>query len=125
MTLPKRFKDEWKHLLKDGQPFSFKKGQVLFYEGHHPYGLFVLQSGDVKFSKEEEEGFPLEEGDRCQGCMEEHSPVLSKGRVLGLTPFFEGAPYCCTCTAKEDCRGIFISKTQLTRIMPSPDLNHS
>ena len=96
-----------------------------FLKGSAETTTLINKSGDVKFSKEEEEGFPLEEGDRCQGCMEEHSPVLSKGRVLGLTPFFEGAPYCCTCTPKEDCRGIFITKTQLTRIMPSPDMNHS
>ncbi len=98
MALPKKLP---KKLLKSGQPFSFKKGQVLFYEGHSPYGLFVLQSGDVKFSSP------------CQGCLEEHSPMLQKEKVLGLKPFFEGTPYCCTCTAKKNCHGIFVSKTQL------------
>lgn len=83
---------------------TFHKGQVFFYEGHTPYGLFVLKSGGVQFSKDE------------TACGEEHLWSSPNGKVVGLHPFFDETPYCCTCTAKQDCKVIFISKTQLLNL---------
>lgn len=91
-------------MVEEGQPLVFHKGQCLFYEGHSPYGLFVLKSGRVRFQTSGE-------------CGKEHgwkSP--SGGKVFGLRSFFDEIPYCCTCTALEDCEVLFISKTQLAPI---------
>ncbi|MDO8462547.1 MAG: cyclic nucleotide-binding domain-containing protein [Deltaproteobacteria bacterium] len=95
-------KEHWDHLLKEGQELSFRKGQALFYEGHVPYGIFVLRSGKVQFVR----------GD--DSCGEEpHLVQASKGKIIGLSHFFEESPFCCTCVALSDCKLTFISKTQL------------
>ncbi|MBI2082130.1 MAG: cyclic nucleotide-binding domain-containing protein [Deltaproteobacteria bacterium] len=94
-------KGQWGNLLKKGQPLIFHKGQVLVYEGHDPYGVFVIQSGDIQFTKGK------------SSCPAEHFWHSPKGNVLGVEHFFDGSPFCCTCVATSDCRVVFISKTQL------------
>lgn len=91
----------WEGFCKKGQLLSFQKGQVLFYESHYPYGLFVLMKGRVSFSRE---GKPS--GD-------DHKRPFSKGAALGLEALTQGDSYCCTCTAREDCQVLFISKALL------------
>lgn len=91
----------WEELLREGRKLFFRKGQTLFYEGHIPYGLFVLKSGQVDFTGS------------CLSCTEEHGWASPNGEVLGMQTFLKKLPYCCTCTAKQDCQTIFISKTQL------------
>ncbi len=93
-------KKQWDRLIAKGQTLSFKKGQVLFYEGHHPYGIFLLQSGEVKFTKQD------------TPCLREHFFSLPQGKVIGLKPFLEGRAYSCTCTALMDCRMLFIPKSE-------------
>ncbi len=100
-TILSSLKGHWGHLLKEGQELTFKKGQVLFYEGHNPYGLMVLRSGKVSFQ---------EGADPCRG---EHMVPVAKGEVIGVEPFFSESPYCCTCVATEDCRVTFIPKSLL------------
>ncbi len=90
----------WSDLLEGGQLLQFSRGQVLFYEGHYPYGLFVVQKGKVRFTKD------------GRLCRENHVWKAPEGRVVGAEAFFEEMPYCCTCTS-QDCEAIFISKTQL------------
>lgn len=115
-----KIEKHWEDLLSEGKSISFKSGQVLFYEGHSPYGVFILQKGRVKFRKREAEeapdslGHDVSESDAH--CREAHGPELKKGRVLGVAPFIHNQPYCCTCVAAEDCQAIFVSKTQLTQI---------
>ena len=96
-----RLREHWEDLLREGQGLGFKAGQVIAYEGHDPYGLFVILEGKVKFSK------------AGISCQEGHLWRAPKGMVVGLEPFFRQTPFCCTCTAGEDCRVTFISKTQL------------
>ncbi|MDO8519158.1 MAG: cyclic nucleotide-binding domain-containing protein [Deltaproteobacteria bacterium] len=78
----------------------FHKGQSIFYEGHNPYGIFVLSSGNVRFVS-------------SQKCGTDHVWQSPSGKVLGLKFFFEDRPYCCDCIAKGECEVVFISKTQL------------
>ena len=92
----------WEDLRKEAQPLAFRKGQVLFYAGHSPYGIFVIETGKVEF---------------MQGgtvCPDDHYWKSPRGEALGLHHFFSGTPYCCTCTAANNCKLLFISKTQLT-----------
>lgn len=96
-----QLRENWDDLLQGGQELGFKSGQVIAYGGHDPYGLIVVLEGKVEFSKE---GIP---------CREGHLWKAPKGSVVGLEPFFRQTPFCCTCKAIEDCRTIFISKTQL------------
>lgn len=99
-------KKNWDHLIKQGQDLKFHRSQALFYEGHHPYGLFVLVWGRV--------GFERKHG----RCPEEHLWIAPSGQVIGLGAFFSGTTYCCTCTATEECRVIFIPKSQLAVFFP-------
>lgn len=102
----------WKELIKEGQSLTFRKGQVLVYEGHSPYGIFVVHSGKIKFS---EGGTP---------CVIEHVWESPDGKVVGLHHFFEQTPFCCTCTATQNCQVIFISKTQLLPFFEGFSPNH-
>ena len=53
----KTLKPEWKKFSLESAPelneyasfHRFKIAQVIFYEGHLPYGLFILISGEVEF----------------------------------------------------------------------------
>lgn len=93
--------NQWDDLLKQGQVMTFRKGQVIFYEGHQLYGIFVLQEGDVKFSQREEP------------AVDSHRSLFRDEDVIGMDLFFNEAPSCCTCTAAKDCRVTLLSKTQL------------
>lgn len=95
---------DWEDSIARGQPVYFKRGQVLFYEGHIPYGVFVILSGRVS----------LLEGQTP--CLREHSHLSPQGPVYGLDAALEETPSCCTCLAEEDCRALFISKSLLQRI---------
>ncbi len=92
---------QWETVRREGQPLSFRKGQVLFYEGHYPYGLFVLMSGQVSFTRE---GIPS--GD-------DHRWPFLKREAIGVEALVKNEAYCCTCTAVRDCQAVFLSKTQL------------
>ena len=92
-------KSHWEDLLKNGQSLVFKKNQVLFYEGHMPYGVFVLQSGRVHF-------------DQAKNACHDNVNVIP-GQAMGVESFCRDEPYCCTCVADEDCKVVFLSKTQL------------
>lgn len=96
---------QWKQLLDDGEPLTFRKGQVLSYEGHHPLGLFVIRSGKVSFSR------------RGIACEEDHLWQSPKGGVIGLEALVKEEPLCCTATAKSDCKIIFISRKLITPLL--------
>ena len=106
--LTSRLARQWEKLLREGQELDFKKGQVLFYEGHAPYGVFVVGSGEVRFKRGE------------RPCAGNHLWSSPSGKVLGLDHFFDDTPYCCTCLAATDCTMTFISKSQLMAVAPHP-----
>lgn len=99
--LPSSLTRCWDDLVKGGQGLTFHKGQYLFYHGHTPYGVFVLQSGQLKFI-----------GGRTP-CEVAHGQTPQEGEVIGLHHFLKEVPYCCDCIAATDCRLVFISKSQL------------
>lgn len=103
---------EWENLLRHGQEMTLGKDQVLFYEGHYPYGLFVILEGEVVFTKE---GI---------SCGENHFWQSPRGRVIGFDPLVEQTPSCCTSRATQDCRVVFISKTQLLPFFEGHDQDH-
>ncbi|MFO1519835.1 MAG: cyclic nucleotide-binding domain-containing protein [bacterium] len=110
LKIPASLEKGWKELCQNSQEIDFKKGQVLFYEGHQPYGVFVLQSGELEFSQ----------GGRH--CNNEHYWSSHQGKAIGMKTFLKGSPYSCTCVALTDCRTLFITKTQLMPfLMKNPE----
>ena len=47
--------DIWKQALQESTILHFNKGQVIFYQGHQPYGIFVIKSGSVVFTSQDHE----------------------------------------------------------------------
>jgi len=93
-------KKKWNEKKLKGHRLTFKEGQVLFYEGHFPYGFYILNAGAVLF--------------QCEGglCSKSHHEFWGEKRVIGLEPFLKNIPYSCTCLADSSCELVFISKTE-------------
>lgn len=92
---------QWEAIKQKSQALHFKKDQVLFYEEHMPYGIYLIESGSFIFSKE------------GQVCNLDHEILVKKDRVLGLKTLLEEATNEYTCTAASECDVFFISKTQV------------
>ncbi len=103
---------QWSSLRRDGKELKFRKGQILAYEGHIPYGIFVLTSGSLEFSHADHQG-----EHPCEG---QHLVSMSLGQIFAMEQFFSDSPLCCTCRAATDCTVIFISKTQLLPLVTPP-----
>jgi len=91
----------WSTLKKQGQRVLYKKGQVLFYEGHYLLGLYLLLKGKVNFLKDE------------QLCESSHRMNLGKRPLIGLDFLLPFSPACCTAVAQEACEVIFIPRSLL------------
>lgn len=39
------------HLVQVEKRIDYKAGQVIFYEGHKPYGIYVLRTGRIRLFK--------------------------------------------------------------------------
>lgn len=69
----------------------YKKGQVIFYEGNHPQGLYCIYEGKVKLHKLGEMG------------KEQIVRFASGEDVIGYRALLSNEPYSATATAIEDC----------------------
>ncbi len=96
-----KIKNHWKELKRQAQAVRYKKNQILFYEGHLPYGIYILKAGDLFFTRSEKE------------CVEEHLSQIQRDRVVCVENILAKTPHSCTCYAQSDCEVLFISKTQL------------
>lgn len=93
-------KDHLEEIKSQGENLSYAKGQVVFYEGHSPFGFFLLKKGEVVLSSEVD------------------SPGLVGGRkkhdnFLGLVHLVSDTPYCTTCKAMGDVEVVFYPKSVL------------
>ncbi|MDX1386745.1 MAG: cyclic nucleotide-binding domain-containing protein, partial [bacterium] len=93
------------NLVPKGLRLTYKKGQILFYEGHIPYGVYLILSGKLSFSTQD------------TSCPEERPLKIDEGDLYGLEALIHNAPFCCTATAKTDCVVIFLPKTSLQQIL--------
>lgn len=100
--LQQQLATRWERLLEEGELLTFRKGQVLSYEGHHPLGVFVIRSGKVAFTQ------------KGVACGEKHTWSSPKGDVIGLEAVAKEEPLCCTATAKSDCKVVFLSRKLIT-----------
>jgi CRP/FNR family transcriptional regulator len=77
----------------------YKKGQVIFYEGTTPTGLFCMSQGLVKLSKINADG------------KEQIIRLAKGGSVLGHASLLSGTTYAQTATALEDTTVCFIPRS--------------
>lgn len=98
-----KFDRQWKDFLSRGQVLNFKKGQVLFYEGHFPCGVFILLTGKVSILDK-------------QG--HEHKEIsLPLYQTLGIDLLLTAQPYSFTAMCQSDTSALFLSKTILHEIL--------
>lgn len=77
---------------------TFMKGQAIFKEGQHAFGLYCINKGKVKLSKSGDMG------------KEQIVRMAAPGDVLGYRAILSGERYSATGTALEDCNVCFIPK---------------
>jgi CRP-like cAMP-binding protein len=92
----------------------YKKGQTLFVQGTHPYGLYCVSSGNIKLTKIDSAG------------KESIVRVVGGGDVLGHRSLFTESHYSATATAMEDTEVCFLDKKFIMKVIedkPSVSLN--
>lgn len=89
----------WKNQWHEATAMDFKKGQVLFYSGHLPYGIFILVSGAVKL---------LYEGSGCKESLRFPETV-----PFGFDLIAMGTEYPCTAVTESEAKVLFLPKSSL------------
>jgi CRP-like cAMP-binding protein len=88
-------------------PGPCRKGQVLFYQGHYPYGIFLIHSGR------------LELRDTLQETV---IPCgLGKGTLIGIDLLQTDLPYPYTGIATEDVEASFLDKVRFFDLLKNED----
>lgn len=77
---------------------TYKKGQVIFYQGNPSFGLYCINSGKIKITKTGNDG------------KESIVRLASGGDVLGHRSLFSNESYSATATALEDTAICFLDK---------------
>lgn len=77
---------------------QFKKGEIIFKEGQHAYGLYCINAGKIKLSKN---------GDKGKGHIVR---MTAPGDVLGYRAILSGEKYSASAVALEDCNLCFVPK---------------
>ncbi len=93
---------------------TYKKGQTLFVQGNHPYGLYCISQGNIKLTKVGPDG------------KESIVRIVTAGDILGHRSLFTDDNYSATATAMEDTIVCFIDKKFILKFMqenPSVSLN--
>lgn len=85
----------------------YKKGQVIFYEGNHPHGLYCIYKGKVKISKLGDEG------------KEQIVRISGNADTLGYRSLLCNEPYKATATALEDSYVCYLSKKKFFELLES------
>jgi len=112
------FEDRLKDILTPRSNSSFKdiralfdplhskyleRGSLLYGEGQHPRGVYILQEGRVKLSLESAEGKTL------------LLRIARAGDMLGMNATITGHPYEATAETLERCRISFITRADLLK----------
>jgi CRP-like cAMP-binding protein len=93
---------------------TYKKGQVLFYQGNPPFGLYCINNGKIKVTKTGNDG------------KESIVRLAGGGDVLGHRSLFSNENYTATATAMEDTTVCFLDKKYIFQAIeeqPSIALN--
>ncbi len=76
----------------------YRKGQVIFQEGAHPYGIYSINTGKVKLSHSGDEG------------KEQIIRLVKPGDLIGYKALISNEPYTATATVLEDSAVCFIPR---------------
>ena len=93
---------------------TYKKGQTLFVQGNHPFGLYCINEGNIKVTKTGPDG------------KESIVRIATGGDVLGHRSLFTSDYYSATATALEETKVCFIDKKYILKVLeekPSVSLN--
>ena len=93
---------------------KYKKGQTLFVQGTHPFGLYCISSGNIKLTKTGVDG------------KESIVRIVHAGDILGHRSLFTDEDFAKTATAMEDTEVCFIDKKYILSLIqknPSVALN--
>lgn len=93
---------------------TYKKGQTLFVQGNHPFGIYCISKGNIKLTKTGPDG------------KETIVRIVHGGDILGHRSLFTEDNYSATATAMEDSEVCFIDKKFILKIIennPSVALN--
>lgn len=82
------------------RPSKYETGQVLFYQGHHPYGLYIIYSGILS----------LHNGSQNK---EKRVLQIQSGTVLGLRELLSNKMYPLTGTIQGETYVSFVEKTRV------------
>jgi len=83
----------------------YKKGQTIFHEGAHPFGVYCVNSGKVKLSHLGDDG------------KEQIIRLLREGDITGYRALLSGARYAASAIALEDTHICFIPKELFIHIL--------
>lgn len=92
----------------------YKKGQTLFVQGNHPFGLYCISTGNIKVTKVGADG------------KESIVRIATAGDVLGHRSLFTDQFYTATATALEDTKVCFLDKKFIMKVIqekPSVSMN--
>lgn len=107
-------KDELQDVSDHKVTNVYKKGQTLFVQGNHPFGLYCVSSGNIKVTKVGADG------------KESIVRIVSAGDVLGHRSLFTDQYYTATATALEDTKVCFLDKKFIMKVIqeqPSVSMN--
>src|SRR3990167_8509485 len=98
-TIP--FRDVGKYLadlVRAEEHLEYKAGQMIFYEGHQPYGVYILQKGRIRLFEK------LSSGE------EKLVRIVESGHVFGDETFLKGEPHPFSAKAETDVAVSFFSR---------------
>ncbi len=84
---------------------TYKKGQTLFVQGNHPFGLYCISKGNIKLTKTGPDG------------KETIVRIAHGGDILGHRSLFTDDNYTATATAMEDTEVCFIDKKFILKVI--------
>lgn len=84
---------------------TFKKGQTLFVQGNHPFGIYCISKGNIKLTKTNADG------------KETIVRIVHGGDILGHRSLFTDDNYAATATALEDTDVCFIDKKYILKLI--------
>lgn len=100
--------NQWEKLLPQGGIMHFKKGHVLFYEGHNALGFYILKKGQMMLSRIAMDG--------------KREPLQTfEGELFGLFHLLTNTPHCATATAKSDVEVFFVPKSVVLDFLKAHD----
>jgi CRP-like cAMP-binding protein len=85
-------------LVKAEERLDFKEGQVIFYAGHQPYGVYILRKGRVRFAED-------------RAGKEKLLCIIEAGQMFGEKECISDSPYRYSAKAETDSQVSFFSRS--------------